>query len=81
MYRELMLKISPRHWTSLPCLKSITLTINAALDTRLDKAQVPKSDLLLHMLALEQIASQPAKFIELKRQSGTMKAEVACHGA
>ena len=38
--------------------------------------QVPKSDLLLHMLALEQVAAQPATFIELSNQSGTGKAEV-----
>ncbi|GAX82845.1 hypothetical protein CEUSTIGMA_g10271.t1 [Chlamydomonas eustigma] len=74
-YRELMLRMSPRHWYEVPHLSSITLTINAAQDTRLDRAQVPKSELLLYMLALEMIACQPANFIELSTHKGTGKAE------
>ena len=56
--------------------RSITLSINAALDTRLDKPQPQKSELLLYMLALEIVAAQPVHFVELGNQSGTGKAEV-----
>ena len=38
--------------------------------------QVMKSELLLYMLALEQIAAQPVSFVELSNQRGTGKAEV-----
>jgi len=62
LYREMMLKLNPREWTSLPRLRSITLTIDAMEDTRLNRSPVPREDLLLHQLALETIAGAPARF-------------------
>ena len=62
IHRELMLKVGPRKLSSVPKLKSITLAINADTDTKLGKEQVPKTDLLLHLLALEILTGQPALF-------------------
>eukprot|EP00955_Chlamydomonas_euryale_P082371 363712-Chlamydomonas_euryale.AAC.4 len=42
--------------------RSITLTIDAMEDTRLNRSPVPREDLLLHQLALETIAGAPARF-------------------
>lgn len=83
LYREMMLKTSPGRWTSVPRLKSITLTINAATDTHQASSTLPLQDLLLHQLALEMIAVKPADFIMPKGQLHSGKAEgvsVTLHG-
>ena len=68
LHREMMLKLGTRKLSSVPRLKSITLTIKADADTKMGKEQVPKTDLLLHLLALEIISGSPASF--LAAQSG-----------
>lgn len=56
--------------------RSITLSISAAQDTRIEgKANVDREDLLLYQLALEMVALRPATFV-YGRSSQMGKAEV-----
>jgi len=59
----MLLKTCPKEWDVMPKIKSITLSISARHDTRLEQDAVPKADLLLYSLALEHVAGQPASFI------------------
>jgi hypothetical protein len=70
LHRELMLKLGSRRLSSIPRLTSITLTIKAESDTKMGKEQVPKLDLLLHLLALEILSGSPASFLAAKSGQG-----------
>lgn len=70
LHRELMLKLGSKRLSSIPRLTSITLTIRAESDTKMGKEQVPKVDLLLHLLALEILGGTPASFVAAKSGQG-----------
>ncbi|KAG2442304.1 hypothetical protein HXX76_002390 [Chlamydomonas incerta] len=56
-----MLKLQPRSWDALPRLTAIEVSIRA-IETKLQRDVVEKSDLLLYALALEVLAGKSAGF-------------------
>ncbi|KAF5839287.1 hypothetical protein DUNSADRAFT_1160 [Dunaliella salina] len=77
LQREMMLKMgSMQRWQELPYLKSLTLTIDSESDTRLGAEATEKKNLMLHALALEHIAGQPAAFITHNQRSMHMASGV-----
>ncbi|KAG1658925.1 hypothetical protein FOA52_003095 [Chlamydomonas sp. UWO 241] len=80
LYRELMLKINPRAWTGVPKLRSVTLTVSTREDTRTNRDDVTRDELLLHLLALETLARAPAHFVAARMQGRTSGVAVSLTG-